>query len=124
MNNSKLDPVLVVSYRQEILEHNRDIRNTTRLVVILMFVCWSSANYLRINWPLYPIFALTVGFVGAWLQHEHFVHRLGGFLKNHGDPWENALERKRKVWLTPVTDLVAIAPILFFLGSAIRALLS
>jgi hypothetical protein len=83
------------------------------IAVVLLMVFLSGLGYM-LNSPklflLVPFLAITL--LGIIARMTTMIHRIGGFLKAWGDPWEIAkADHKPTRYLMPLSDLLALAPV-------------
>jgi hypothetical protein len=102
-----LQDAAFLTYRLEIVL--QIIAHYFMAVAVVLAMVWLKVKAVELRSPQLEVWvvALTVSLLGIIVHLEVVIKRMGLFLAQHGDPWENALARTN-AFLTPVADIILL----------------
>jgi hypothetical protein len=108
-------------YRQEILIHIEQQHATSLVILMLMLGLAVISELEAFHHVIFMIPVLGISWAFAMGRGDYLIHRLGAFLREKGDEWENWEGRTRHNSLLVLTDIGAALSIFFLTAFGILA---
>lgn len=107
------------SYRSQITAIDLSHLALIMITIVIMITLSALADILNKPILLWYIPLLTITMLGLIARLETMVHRLGGFLKAQGDPWEAAKSKHVATrFLMPIADILCMGVVIPLLVNA------